>query len=144
MRLLLSLTPLDNARDRQGIRLDTFSFNDSNNYLIRGLNGLPYFGKLSTGERAKASRNYKLQCIERPFDAAPFGRSAQDIRCSLLTSVHEWPAMSKVYETLSFHKPHRMEAGGVEPPSRDISGHASTCLVVYVFFRLFIRQTTGG
>ena len=27
-----------------------------------------------------------------------------------------------------------MEAGGVEPPSRDISGHASTCLVVYQRF----------
>ena len=27
-----------------------------------------------------------------------------------------------------------MEAGGVEPPSRDISGHASTCLVVRLRF----------
>ena len=27
-----------------------------------------------------------------------------------------------------------MEAGGVEPPSRDISGQASTCLVAYFKF----------
>ena len=26
-----------------------------------------------------------------------------------------------------------MEAGGFEPPSRDISGQASTCLVVYLY-----------
>jgi len=36
-----------------------------------------------------------------------------------------------------------MEAGGFEPPSRDVSRQASTCLVVYIFFRLRKRQTTG-
>ena len=27
-----------------------------------------------------------------------------------------------------------MEAGGFEPPSRDASGQATTCLVAYLFF----------
>ena len=37
----------------------------------------------------------------------------------------------------------KMEAGGFEPPSRDASRQASTCLVAWLFFRLFICQTTG-
>ena len=36
-----------------------------------------------------------------------------------------------------------MEAGGFEPPSRDVSRQASTCLVVLLFFRLTKSQTTG-
>jgi hypothetical protein len=36
-----------------------------------------------------------------------------------------------------------MEAGGFEPPSRDISGRASTCLVVLLRFRAGGGQTTG-
>ncbi len=38
----------------------------------------------------------------------------------------------------------KMEAGGFEPPSRDVSRQASTCLVVLLFFRLAKRQTTGS
>ncbi len=34
----------------------------------------------------------------------------------------------------------RMEAGGFEPPSRDVSRQASTCLVALLFFRLAKRQ----
>jgi len=34
----------------------------------------------------------------------------------------------------------RMEAGGFEPPSRDASRQASTCLVALLFFRLVKRQ----
>ena len=37
----------------------------------------------------------------------------------------------------------KMEAGGFEPPSRDASGQASTCVVALLFFRLIKRQTTG-
>ncbi len=37
----------------------------------------------------------------------------------------------------------QMEAGGFEPPSRDVSRQASTCLVVLLFFRLAKSQTTG-
>ena len=37
-----------------------------------------------------------------------------------------------------------MEAGGFEPPSRDVSRQASTCLVVLLFFRLAKRQTTDS
>jgi len=37
-----------------------------------------------------------------------------------------------------------MEAGGFEPPSRDASRQASTCLVAYLVFRLTQRQTTGS
>jgi len=33
-----------------------------------------------------------------------------------------------------------MEAGGFEPPSRDVSRQASTCLVALLFFRLAKRQ----
>jgi hypothetical protein len=36
-----------------------------------------------------------------------------------------------------------MEAGGFEPPSRDVSRQASTCLVALFLFRLANRQTTG-
>jgi len=44
----------------------------------------------------------------------------------------------------SFLANQRMEAGGFEPPSRDASRQASTCLVVWLFFRLAKRQTTGS
>ena len=37
----------------------------------------------------------------------------------------------------------RLEAGGFEPPSRDVSRQASTCLVVLLFFHLAKSQTTG-
>ena len=37
-----------------------------------------------------------------------------------------------------------MEAGGFEPPSRDASRQASTCLVVLLYFRLIKRQATGS
>ena len=37
----------------------------------------------------------------------------------------------------------RLEAGGFEPPSRDVSRQASTCLVALLFFRLAKSQTTG-
>lgn len=37
-----------------------------------------------------------------------------------------------------------MEAGGFEPPSRDVSRQASTCLVALLRFRLARRQTTGS
>ena len=33
-----------------------------------------------------------------------------------------------------------MEAGGVEPPSRDISGHASTCIVVLSRFARYTAK----
>lgn len=36
-----------------------------------------------------------------------------------------------------------MEAGGFEPPSRDVSRQASTCLVALFLFRVVKRQTTG-
>ena len=36
-----------------------------------------------------------------------------------------------------------MEAGGFEPPSRDVSRQASTCLVASFGFRFANRQTTG-
>ncbi len=37
----------------------------------------------------------------------------------------------------------RLEAGGFEPPSRDVSRQASTCLVSLFEFRVAKRQTTG-
>jgi len=37
-----------------------------------------------------------------------------------------------------------MEAGGFEPPSRNVSRQASTCLVAFFQFRLAERQTTGS
>jgi len=37
-----------------------------------------------------------------------------------------------------------MEAGGFEPPSRDASKQASTCIVALLLFRLAKRQTTGS
>ncbi len=36
-----------------------------------------------------------------------------------------------------------MEAGGFEPPSRDTSRQASTCLVDFLSSRLIRRQSTG-
>ena len=37
----------------------------------------------------------------------------------------------------------KMEAGGFEPPSRDISSQTSTCVVALLGFRLNRRRTTG-
>jgi hypothetical protein len=37
-----------------------------------------------------------------------------------------------------------MEAGGFEPPSRDVSRQASTCLVALLEIRFVNRQTTGS
>ena len=43
-----------------------------------------------------------------------------------------------------FAESERMEAGGFEPPSRDVSRQASTCLVVLLKFRLTLRRATGS
>ena len=37
-----------------------------------------------------------------------------------------------------------MEAGGFEPPSRDVSRQASTCVVARLRFRVTERRTTGS
>ena len=41
---------------------------------------------------------------------------------------------SLTQDILYCRRQYKMEAGGFEPPSRDISGWASTCLVVYLKF----------
>ena len=38
----------------------------------------------------------------------------------------------------------QLEAGGFEPPSRDVSRQASTCVVVLLRFRVTQRRATGS